>query len=89
MHKECLVGVVCRVKRLEREVQFAGHGVVDALAAAGFVSQVVGGPPAAKPGLCIDSSPTSVVIAGSPGWRSASRRRYPTIAGPSDRSQSA
>src|SRR5215469_342267 len=48
MHEESLVGVVGRAKGLECEVQFADHRVVDALAAARFVSDVAGGPPAAK-----------------------------------------
>jgi len=50
VHEECLVGVVGRVKHLEHEVQLADHGMVDALAAAGFGVDVLGGPPAAKVG---------------------------------------
>jgi len=48
MHEERLIGIVCRAKRLKREMQFADHWVVDALAAARFVSDVAGGPPAPK-----------------------------------------
>jgi hypothetical protein len=46
MHEECLIGVTCWAERLEHEVQFPGHRVVDALTAARFVSDVAGGPPA-------------------------------------------
>src|SRR5262249_56846899 len=48
MHEERLIGIVCWAKRLKREMQFADHWVIDTLAAARFVSDVAGGPPAPK-----------------------------------------
>jgi hypothetical protein len=50
MENQRLVGVVGWPEDVECEVEFADEGVADALASAGFFSDVVGGPLAAEVG---------------------------------------